>query len=111
MRLAIVGCRNFADYDVFVAEVNAYDFSEIVSGGCHGTDKLAERYAREEGIPIAIFYPDWDRYGLAAGPIRNRQIVEYADAVLAFWDGRSRGTKSSIELARKTGVPVEIIDI
>lgn len=111
MRLAIVGCRNFTDYREFVSETHRFDFCEIVSGGCRGTDKLAERYALEYGIPIVIFHPDWNKYGKAAGPIRNRQIVEYCDAVLAFWDGRSAGTKSTIVMARKAGKPIEIIDI
>lgn len=70
----------------------------IVSGGAKGADSLAERYAQENGLEMVIYYPDWEKHGRAAGPIRNRLIVDEADAVVAFWDGKSRGTKSTIDL-------------
>jgi len=77
--------------------------TEIVSGGAKGADTLAEQFAKENNLPVKIFKPDWAKYGRGAGPVRNKQIVEYADKVIAFWDGESKGTKSSIDLAEKSG--------
>jgi predicted Rossmann fold nucleotide-binding protein DprA/Smf involved in DNA uptake len=78
----------------------------IVSGGARGVDQAAAGEARRLGLPVIEYLPDWAAYGRAAGMIRNRLIVGNADAVIAFWDGQSRGTRASIELARKIGVPV-----
>jgi len=83
----------------------------IVSGGAYGADALAERFAREKGIPTIIFKPDWDKYGKSAGFKRNILIVNEADVVVAFWDGFSKGTKNSIELAEKSKKPVIVMTI
>lgn len=71
--------------------------TEIVSGGAKGADQVGERFAEQEGIPVQRFEPDWDEHGKAAGPIRNEEMAEYADVLVAFWDGESSGTKSMIE--------------
>jgi len=84
------------------------DISEIVSGGARGTDALAERYALEKKIPIKVFPSDWKKHGKSAGPLRNREIVVYSDTILAFWDGESTGTKSTIAIAKEMGVPSTI---
>lgn len=113
MKLAIVGSRNFTDYDLFRNVVSTLDLSnvsEIVSGGAAGADSLASRFASEIGIPVTEFLPDWS-LGRAAGPIRNKKIVEASNALLAFWDGKSPGTKSSIEMARKKGIPVHVVTV
>lgn len=82
--------------------------SEIVSGGARGADSLAERYAQENDIQLTVFPAEWDKYGKSAGYRRNHQIIDYADVVLAFWDGQSKGTKHAIELAEKQNKPVFI---
>jgi hypothetical protein len=100
MKLAIVGSRTFNDYGLLVSSIKDIpDVTEIVSGGARGADKLAERYAKEKNIPIKIFLPEWDLLGKSAGYIRNKQIVDYCDKVLAFWDGISKGTNHSIKIA------------
>lgn len=103
--LGIVGSRGFLDYERLVFEVNnilkTRYITEIVTGGAVGADSLAERYAKERKIPVKIFKPDWDQLGSAAGPIRNKQIIENCDLLIAFWDGKSKGTKSSIDIANK----------
>lgn len=114
IRLAIVGSRGFQDYrylkQCLSTIENNYEIVEIVSGGARGADTLGERYAHEKGIPTNIFPADWDRYGRSAGFRRNITIVENADAVAAFWDGQSRGTASTIDLARKAGKQLYIFN-
>ena len=80
--------------------------NEIVSGGARGADRLGERYARENGIAIKQFLPDWDTLGKSAGFIRNHDMGNYADTAVIFWDGESRGTKHMMEFAKKIGMPV-----
>ncbi len=108
MKYAVIGSRNFNHYAEFERELEKYDISEIVSGGAKGADQFAERYAHEKSIPIEIIKPDWSKYGKAAGVIRNREIIDNCDAVIAFWDGESKGTKSSIDFAEKAGKKVTV---
>lgn len=114
-RVIIAGTRTFSDYSLLaeyadkkLAEVSKRDSIEIVSGGASGADALGERYAKERGYYIRRFDAEWKRYGRAAGPRRNKQMAEYADALLAYWDGKSRGTKNMIELAKENGLKVGV---
>ena len=112
VRLAIVGGRDFSDYDYMKECLRKYreghTILKVVSGGARGADSLGARWADENGIPKQEFLPDWNRYGKSAGFRRNRTIVDNCDAVAAFWDGRSRGTENTIALARAAGKPVQI---
>ena len=118
-RIIVAGGRDFTDYALLSETLDVilkrYTLREvqIVSGCCRGADALGERYAREHGIPVVRFPADWQAYGKAAGPIRNRKMVEYAaecDGMLvAFWDGKSRGTASMIRLAEKCGLQIKTI--
>ena len=74
-----------------------------------GVDTCAADYAKENGIMLTVFLPEYERYGRAAPIVRNKAIVDYADQILAFWDGRSKGTQSVIRYAEKTGKPCKII--
>lgn len=115
-RVIIAGTRTFQDYELLKnhttfmlsRRVDAYEDIEIVSGGASGADALGERYAREHGYKLTIFAADWGRYGRRAGPLRNRQMVEYADALIAFHDGNSRGTANVIQEAREAGLLVSV---
>src|SRR5688572_22124212 len=111
MKLAIVGSRSFNNYALLFCTISANyaDTAEIISGGAYGADKLAERYACEHSIKLMIILPNWQEYGRAAGPIRNKLIIEQCDEVLAFWDGVSSGTKNSIDIAAKLGKPCRIV--
>ena len=114
MNVAVVGSRDFEDYAKFAKEIDNLPIKvdRFISGGCPtGADKFIENYCDEHEIPMIIHNPDWKKYGRAAGPIRNKKIVEDADYLVAFWDGKSPGTKSSIEFARKKGITVLIISI
>src|SRR5690242_7305650 len=98
MKVIIAGTRHFTDYKLLkeycdVILSNQSDI-EIVSGGARGADALGEQYAKENGYPIKQFLPDWDKYGRLAGPLRNEEMARYADALIAFWDNKSTGTKN-----------------
>ncbi len=110
-RLAVVGSRGFNDYALLKKTLDkSYAKSDvIVSGGATGADALAERYAKEKGLKIVIVKPDWLQFGKAAGPIRNELIVKQSDRVIAFWDGVSKGTASTIYAARRLGIPLSIV--
>ena len=105
MRIAIVGSRGVVDVNVapYVSEGD-----EIVSGGAMGVDRCAAAYARQHGIKLTEFLPDYERYGRAAPIVRNREIVDYADKVVVFWDGSSKGTLSVIKYAQKVGKVCEV---
>lgn len=106
MKIAVVGSR-----DITVTNIGSYlsNAEEIVSGGALGVDRCAAEYARRIGIKLTVFLPQYECYGRAAPIVRNKKIVDYADTVIAFWNGSSKGTRSVISYARKTGKPCEII--
>jgi predicted Rossmann fold nucleotide-binding protein DprA/Smf involved in DNA uptake len=106
VKIAVVGSRGITVQDIgkFLGQVD-----EIVSGGAIGVDACAAEYARGNGIKLTEFLPRYDLYGRAAPIIRNRQIVDYADKVIVFWDGSSRGSLSVIKYAEKVCKSYEII--
>ena len=106
MKIAVVGSRN-----IIVKDMGLYisGAEEIVSGGATGVDTCAAEYAKKNGLKITVFLPQYERYGRAAPIIRNQKIVDYADKVVAFWNGSSRGTVSVIKYAKKAGKPCEVI--
>ena len=107
MKVAVVGSRKLRalSLDLYLPE----DVTEIVSGGAKGVDADAREYARAHGIRLTEFLPEYQKYGRSAPLYRNIQIIEYADVVLAFWDGKSRGTKFVIDQCRQRGIPIQII--
>lgn len=119
MKIAIIGSRSFNDWNKFNEGVHSNmsntellsDTTTIISGGAKGTDSMAERFANATYLPIEIILPDYDTKGKAATHIRNRQIVDKSDKVIAFWDGSSKGTKSVIEYARKLKKDLRVIYI
>ena len=117
-RVVVAGCREFNDYPVAKAFIDRCikDIRQqytlvFVSGGCRGADMLGERYAKENGFSVERYPADWETYGRAAGPIRNRQMAEIADYVICFWDGKSRGTSSMLDLATSLGKPTKLLMI
>ena len=107
MRIAIIGSRNADRQNI--AEHLPPDVTEIVSGGARGIDTQAAQYAIANGIRLTEFLPEYEKYNRGAPLKRNEQIAQYADEALVFWDGRSRGTKHTIDLFRKLGKSVKII--
>jgi predicted Rossmann fold nucleotide-binding protein DprA/Smf involved in DNA uptake len=113
MRVIIAGGIDFDDYqslclicDYMLSNKSLEDI-EIVSGNASGADKLGEKYAKDRGYTLKNFPADWS-LGKKAGPIRNRQMANYADALICFWDGNSKGTNNMIQEAKKLGLKVKI---
>lgn len=106
MRYGIVGSRTFQDYDFLcsVLDPQRIFISSIVSGGARGADSLGERWANENDKIITVFRPDYERYGKKAPFVRNKLIVNSSDIIIAFWDGKSTGTKHSLEYAESKGI-------
>ena len=111
-KVIIAGTRDFADYGMLCSFADqtlaGIDDVEILSGGARGADALGERYARERRYALKIFPAEWRKWGAAAGPIRNGQMAGYADALIAFWDGQSAGTRDMIRKAEEKGLRVEV---
>lgn len=107
MKIAIVGSRNLTNIvlDGYIDE----DVKEIVSGGAAGVDTCAAEYARKKGIRLREFLPEYKRYGRAAPIVRNKKIVDFADKIIVFWNGSSKGTLSVIKYAEKMGKPTQVI--
>lgn len=106
MKVAVIGSRGLT-----VSDLGRYlpeNTTEIVSGGAKGVDTSAREYAKSNGIKLTEFLPEYTRFGRSAPLKRNITIIEYADIVLAFWDGKSRGTKFVIDNCRKLGVEVRV---
>jgi hypothetical protein len=111
MRTIIAGSRNIEDYQELRRAIKhlTWPITEVVSGhATSGVDLLGERWAKRNDIPLTLFPANWERYGKAAGSIRNRQMAEYSQALLALWDGKSPGTKDMIKQARQRNLKVRV---
>ena len=114
-RVVVAGCRNYNNYteakefiDMCLSRIRKENEIIIISGGAKGADTLGELYAQENGFRIERYIAQWEKYGKRAGPIRNEEMAKNADYVICLWDGKSRGTKSMIECAKKQGKPYKI---
>ena len=113
MKVGIVGSREFKNYELFSDVMKQYlsDISWVVSGGVPGADSLAEKWAKENKKMLTIYPADWFNLGKRAGYVRNTDIVKNSDMIIAFWDGKSKGTKHTIGLAQKMGKECKIINV
>jgi hypothetical protein len=113
MKVIIAGSRDFRNYDLLKQKCDEILFGknevEIVSGTARGADKMGEFYASEREYPVKLFPADWNQYGKSAGYIRNKQMAEYANMLICFWDGQSKGTQHMINLAKDLGLEVHTI--
>ena len=118
MKVIVAGGRDFKDYDLLKSTLDNFqqeygNITEVVSGTAKGVDKLGEKYANENNIPIKRFVPDWQGLGKKAGHVRNRLMGDYAKEhggmLVAFWDKQSRGTKGMIEYAKKIGLKSVVV--
>lgn len=113
MKLAIIGSRIFNDYKLLqeTLELYKHKITLVVSGAAKGADSLGEKWALKNNIQTLIFPAEWDKYGKRAGYIRNEDIIKNCDCCIAFWDGKSTGTKHSISLCKKYDKPCKIINV
>lgn len=127
MRVLVCGSRHFNDKELMADVLKQYAITEIIEGEARGADRLSRIYGEGRGIPVRCFPADWDKYGRAAGPIRNTQMLTEGkpDLVIAFLgpvavseftsglsDSKySRGTKNMIDQAKKGGVETVVVDI
>ena len=112
MKLAVIGSKEFTDYSKLKSVLDSISgISVIVSGGAPGTDTLARKYAYQHNIKFLEFPPDFKKYGNEAKHIRNRLIVEHCDKVIAFWDGKCKGTKYTMDYAKQQNKPVIVIKV
>ena len=102
MKVIIAGSRDIEDYDLvcYAVATSKLDITTVISGTANGVDKLGERYATEHGIPIERYPADWQKHGKSAGYKRNQKMAEIADALIAVYDGVSRGTLHMVNIAR-----------
>ena len=114
VKVIISGGRGFYNYmllklkcDKILKEIEGE--IQIVSGCAKGADALGERYAKARQLIVKRFEADWDKNGKFAGHIRNAEMAKYSDCLIAFWDGRSPGTKSMISQAEKRGLKIRVI--
>jgi hypothetical protein len=112
MKVIIAGSRDFDDYNGLCKYcdhvLQNQKEIEIVSGTAKGADQLGEKYATERGYAIKKFPADWDKHGRSAGYIRNEEMAKYADALIAFWNGNSKGTEHMINLAKKYNLKIKV---
>lgn len=110
-KVIVAGSRNITNeqYIYDILDVLIEPGMEIVSGCAKGVDTVALDYAKDNGIPYEEFPAEWDKHGKQAGPIRNREMGLYADNLVAFWDGKSSGTKHMIDFMIKLDKPVVMI--
>ena len=114
-RVVVAGSREFNDYNLLSSELDKFLAGKknvtIVSGTARGADRMGEQYAAEHGYKIDQFPAEWSKYHQGAGPIRNLEMVKTADAVVAFWDNQSTGTKNIIDCAKHENIPYKVISV
>jgi len=113
VKVIIAGSRDINDLSLVEEAVEEATFpvTEIVSGTARGVDRLGEQYGLDNDIAVKKFPADWNKHGRSAGHIRNAEMAQYADGLIAIWDGKSRGTKSMIDIARNAGLWVSVKEI
>lgn len=120
LKVIIAGSRSFNNYKLLKEKMDfflknkidknrPYFNIEIVSGTARGADTLGEKYAKEKGFALKKFPANWDLYGKKAGYIRNREMRDYADVCVVFWDGESKGSKHMINLAKEDNMPIRVV--
>lgn len=111
MKVIIAGSRDYHNYETVCQAIANSNFiiDVILSGGASGVDELGAKYALENDIPLETYPAEWHVHGKAAGPIRNRKMAENADALIAIWDGQSKGTKNMIETAMHYNLVIHVL--
>lgn len=114
LKTIIAGSRTITDWALLYVAINwarvaeGIEVTEVISGNARGVDQLGELYAEKYNLPLHKYPADWKTYGKSAGMIRNKEMLQTAEALIAIWDGNSRGTKNMIEIAKKAGLKVYV---
>ena len=116
MKLIIAGSRGLVstfiiDSAIELLNILPREIEEVVSGRARGIDVCGEDWAEGNDIPCSLFPADWDKYGKSAGYIRNKEMAEYGDELLAIWDGESKGTRNMIDIMKRLDKPVHIMKV
>lgn len=111
MTTIIAGSRSIKEYTLvkYAIESAPWIPTEVISGRARGVDRLGERWAKENNVQLFLMPADWDKHGKRAGYLRNRRMAADADALIAIWDGESRGTRNMIEIAEEEGLEVYVV--
>ena len=117
IKIIIAGSRDFDNYIYAETKLLSYFKEngihstdiEIISGGARGADKIGEKFANRYGVKLTVFPAQWDKYGKSAGYRRNKEMVDIASAAICFWNGKSKGTKHTIDLCKEKGIPVKVV--
>lgn len=113
-KVIIAGGRDFVNWKLLLESMSSaiddgLEITEIVSGKARGADTLGERFARLVDVPIKEFPADWTKFGKRAGFIRNKQMAEYGDVLVVFWDGVSSGTSNMITQAKSLNLKIIVV--
>lgn len=115
MKTIIAGSRDNIEYQDVLSAMEecpwSSEITEVVSGKARGVDTMGEQWAKENNIPIQEFPADWKKFGKSAGPRRNEEMGDYADALVAVWDGGSKGTKHMIDYSKNKGLKVFVYNL
>lgn len=113
MKTIIAGSRTITDYSIVKKAIqeSGFNITEVVCGLAKGVDLLGEQYAMENKIPVKYFPADWNTYKSSAGPMRNEQMGDYADALIAVYENKSKGTTHMIQYATKKGLKIYVKDL
>jgi len=103
MKVIIAGSRTISDLELVSQAIteSCFDITEVVCGGAKGVDECGRLWAEKHNIPVKVFNADWNKYGKIAGPVRNFEMAKYADALVLVWDGKSPGSLSMKNVAKK----------
>jgi glycerophosphoryl diester phosphodiesterase len=112
MKTIIAGSRTITDYSLVknIIRLSQFNITEVVCGWARGVDKLGKEWADENGVITTGFNPDWETFGKRAGYLRNLEMAKYANALIAIWDGISKGTKHMIDIAKARNLKVFVYD-
>lgn len=113
MKVIIAGSRKITDYEILKQAIieSGFEISQIISGGARGADALGEKYAKEHNIPVRVMSANWDFYGKSAGYIRNEEMAKTGEALIALWDGESKGTRNMISIAKRNNLKIFVKEI
>lgn len=113
MKVIIAGSRTITDYNIVKKAItdSKFTITEVVSGGAYGIDRLGERWAKENKIPIKVFLPDWTRFGKSAGYKRNVEMSNYGEALIIIIENNSKGSVHMYNIAKEKNMKIFRVDI